>query len=117
MKSLRVNINDWDKVVDAARLHASDPHLPIWSALANYYSVCIPSIVTDLSRKLWNLHQRIRGTQNETYQSYYDLPAFWVNACDIIDAEIARIDRVRADKVQREQRELLRRLGQSNGNK
>lgn len=80
--------------------------------------MCIPSVVTELSTKLWALYQRIGGTKNETYSSYYDLPAFWVDACDIIDREIIRIDKIRTDKDQREQRQVLRRLGQTNdGNK
>jgi hypothetical protein len=103
---------EWEQIVDAARAHAGDEKLPIWSALVNYYSVCVPSVVTELSFKLWHLHQRIGGTRNETYASYNDLPAFWVDACMVIDAEIARIDKVRADKAQREQRELLRRIKQ-----
>ena len=115
MPRIRVGRDDWEKIVDAAREHAGDPDLPLWNAVVNYYSVCVPSIVTPLSFILWQLHQRIGGTRNETYASYYDLPAFWVNACDVIEAEIARIDRIRADKAQREQRELLRQLGRKNG--
>ena len=52
--------------------------------------------------KLWRLYQNIGGTGNETYKSFYDLPAFWVNACEIIDSEIARIDKVRADKTKQQ---------------
>jgi hypothetical protein len=89
--------------------------VPVWSALVNYYHVCVPSLVTELSYRLWYLYQRIGGTKNETYTSYYDLPAFWVDACDVIERETARIDKIRADKAQREQREILRKLGNRNG--
>ncbi len=106
-----MTLDQWEQVVDAARVHTGDKNLPLWSAMANYYNVCVPSIVTSLSFTLWDLHQRIRGTHNETYRSYYDLPAFWVDACKVMDAEIARIDKVRTDKAQREQRELMRRMG------
>lgn len=111
MTPIRVQRHEWERIVDAAREHAGDKHLPTWSAMVNYYSVCIPGLVTQLSFKLWDLYQRIGGTRNETYASYYDLPAFWASACGIIELEISRIDKVRADKAQREQRELMRRLG------
>lgn len=109
MKTIRVRKDEWEKIVDAACIHADDPKLPIWSAMVNYYNVCVPSIVTELSFKLWNLYQRIDGTKNETYASYYNLPAFWTDACNIIAQEIGRIDKIRADKAQREQRAILQR--------
>ncbi len=115
---MRVRYSEWSKLVDAARKRANKSNLPAWSALVNYYDVCIPSIITELSTKLWTLYQRIGGTKNETYSSYYNLPAFWVDACAVIDQEIARIDKIRMNKAQREERQTLRRLGQTNyGNK
>lgn len=117
MEPIRASIQTWETIVTAARDHAGNDNLPIWSAMVNYYSVCIPSIVSDLSFKLWDLYQRIGGTKNETYDSYCNLPAFWVHACSIIDSEIARIDKVRVDKDRRVQQELLRRMSQKNGHK
>ena len=84
---------------------------PIWSSLINYYSICVPSVVTELSRTLWNLHQRIGGTKNETYKSFYDLPAFWVDACNHIDDEMARIDRAKKGKLTQMEQELVKSLG------
>lgn len=101
---IEVTRDQWEQIVEAARKHSGDENLPLWSAMVNYYNICLPSIVTALSFTLWHLYQRIGGTQNETYTSYYDLPAFWVDACAVIDREIGRIDKVRADKAQREQR-------------
>lgn len=80
--------------------------------MANYYHVCIPSLVTDLSATLWNMHQAIDGTRNETYESYRQLPAFWVSACNVIDAEIARIN---ASKSNKQHQELLAALKRSTG--
>jgi len=118
MKPMKISIDNWENVVVEVRRHSGKPDLPYWSALVNYYRICVPSLVTDLSRTLWNLYQRIGGTKNETYSSYYDLPAFWVNACEVIDMEINRIDKVRADKTSRDQRELIRQLkGKKYGNK
>jgi len=113
-----VRRDEWETIADAACRHAGNPNLPVWSAVGSYYSVCVPSVITPLSFKLWQLHQRIGGTQNETYASYHELPAFWVSACSVIDQEIARIDKTRADKAQCEQRRTLQRLGQGkHGNK
>lgn len=83
----------------------------------NYYSVCIVSLVTPLSHKLWQLYRRINGTKNETFESYRMLPAFWVDACDVIEAEVARIDRIRQQEQDKAQRELLKRLNQNGNNK
>ena len=117
MDSIKVTRDQWELIVDAARQHTGDPELPLWSALVNYYNVCMPSLITELSFKLWNLYRRINGTKNETHSSYYALPAFWVDACDVIERETTRIDRIRANKAKREQREILRHTGNSHGNK
>lgn len=118
MEPIKVSIDSWEEIVIEARRHSGNSNLPYWSALVNYYQVCVPSLVTDLSRTLWNLYQRINGTKNENYLSYYDLPAFWVDACTVIDAEIGRIDKVRADKSSREHKEMIRQFkGRKNGNK
>lgn len=119
MEPLKVRYGEWDKIIDAAKEHSGIDNLPLWNAVVNYYNICVPSLVTDLSSTLWNLHQRIRGTKNETYSSFYELPAFWVSACTVIDNEINRIDKVRSDKSSREQRETLRSLKGKNkyGNK
>jgi len=94
MPVLRIKQEDWWHIVEAVRgLTGKDT--PAWVALMNYYGVCLPSIITQLSHRLWYLHRRINGTGNETYRSFYNLPAFWVDACDVIDNEIARIDKVR----------------------
>ena len=85
--------------------------MPIWSCLVNHYSVCIPPIISELSLKLWNLHQRLNGTRNENYCSYMNLPAFWVDACSIIDEEISRIDRAKQSKNTKLEHQLLKQLG------
>ena len=116
MPTLRVANREWWRIEEAVAKHADKDDIPSWSAMVNYYNVCVPSIITPLSLAVWNLYQRIDGTSNETYRSFIDLPAFWVDACAVIDREIGRIDKVRADKARREQQALIRRLG-SNGHK
>jgi hypothetical protein len=110
MPTLHVSKSEWWKIVEAARLRAGKP-LPAYVAVMHYYNVCLLSIVTPLSLKLWQLYQSIRGTRNETYQSFYNLPAFWTDACQLIETEITRIDKVKADKAKLEQNDLLRKIG------
>lgn len=109
---MRVAPDEWWKIVEAVR-RVTGKQTPIWSCLVNYYSVCIFSITTPLSRKLWYLHSRINGTQNETFESYQDLPAFWIDACDIIDGEITRIKRTHAHRDEQRQLQLIAKINGS----
>ncbi len=110
MEPVEITADTWPRIVDVVRKRTNNADIPIWSCFVTYYNVCVPSLVTTLSHKLWHLYRRIDGTSNETYASYLNLPAFWVDACDVIDTEIARIDKLRADKAQRQQREIMRNL-------
>jgi len=38
---------------------------------------------------LWNLYRRLDGTKGCSYEEYWNLPAIYVEACDIIESEIA----------------------------
>ena len=40
-----------------------------------------------------------------------NLPAFWVDACNVIDEEIARIDRAKQSKSTKLEQKLLSKLG------
>jgi hypothetical protein len=109
---VRIASDEWWKIVEAVR-KITGKRTPIWSCLVNYYSVCIPSVTTPLSRKLWYLYSRINGTQNETFESYQNLPAFWVDACDIIDGEITRIKREIENRAEQKQRQSVARLSRN----
>jgi len=102
MPTLTVDKDNWWDVVEAARKHAGKPNLPAYVCLLHYYNVCMVSVVDPLSVKLWSLYRRIRGTHNETYHSFWHLPAFWVNACEVMEAEIDRIELVKAAKQEQE---------------
>lgn len=73
--------------------------IPIWKCLFGYYSVCIVSVVDDDSRAVWQMYSQLGGFAHETYRSYMELPAVIVDAFSVIEAEIARIEEVRASKV------------------
>ena len=112
---MRLKRENWSEIIDAVHKHTNNKSIPLWSAVANYYHVCITSIATDLSVKLWNVYQSIGGTRNETYASYCDLPAFWTHACTVIDAEITRIENAKQSKQHQELISALRQTGNTNG--
>jgi len=87
MPTVKITKETWPKLIEIVRKKANKK-VPIWKCIREYYNVCTVSLVTDLSQHLWHLYNRINGTKNETYESYGQLPAFWVHACDIIDNEI-----------------------------
>lgn len=49
---------------------------------------------------LWNLWRRMEGVKGCSYEEYWNLPVIYVEACDIIDSEIAVIQ-------SRQQKELV----------
>lgn len=65
--------------------------LSIWEACCVYYNLCAPSVITQLSLDLWNLYRRINGTSNSDYESYWQLPALYVEACEVIESEMYSI--------------------------
>ena len=69
--------------------------MPDGYAVGVYFNVCIPSLVSDLSLDLWSLYNHLSGTKNETFKSYIRLPAIYVEAVEIIEAELERIRRIR----------------------
>lgn len=109
MEPIRIYKNEWWKLIEAIEARVGKRDLPLWSTLINYYGICIDSLVTPLSRTLWNMYQRINGTQNERYETYLELPAFWVDACDIVRNECARIDRIRQEQETRQMKAQMNR--------
>lgn len=108
LPQIEVHRDDWHKIVDKAREINGNPDLPLWACVGLYYNVCIPSLVTPLSSQIWSRYCSIQGTKNETFESYQQLPAFWVHACRIIDDEIARIDKIRKDENDRKMDRILK---------
>jgi len=90
-------------------------NIPIWNALSNYYNVCIFSLITKFSIDLWSLYSHIGGTKNETFASYADLPAVWINACTVIENEIARIKKEKDNQDKCDHQIFMNNL--RNGNK
>jgi hypothetical protein len=76
-------------LIDCAGVRGGE--LTIWEACCLYYNLCAPSVITPFSLMLWNLWRRLEGTKGCSYEEYWQLPAIYVEACDIIESEIAMI--------------------------
>lgn len=93
MPELTVTKADWWRVVELVR-KKSGVETPVWIALSNYYNICVESVADPLSKSIFELWCRLRGTQNESYESLMNLPAIYVAGCDCIAAEINRVKAV-----------------------
>jgi len=80
----------WSQLIDYAAVRGGDK-LTTWEACCVYYNLCAPSVITPLSLMLWNLYRRLDGTKGCSYDEYWNLPAIYVEACDVIESEIAQI--------------------------
>ena len=95
MPEIRVSKDSWYRAVETVREFANDPDVPVWICLAEYYQLCIPSVVTRESLILWRLYHDLDGFSRESYESYMRLPARIVDAFSTIKGEIDRIERIR----------------------
>lgn len=93
MPPTMVTLKTWPELIKIVRKKAKK-NVPIWKCVREYYNLCTIPLVTGLSRQLWHLYSHIDGTNNETYESYGKLPAFWVHACEVIEDEL---DKLRKD--------------------
>jgi len=92
---LHVEKADWWKIVEAYRTELGDARLTPYGAL-RHYSVCVLSVISDLSRELWNLYNACGGFARLSCPAdYYNLPALYVDAVNVIDGELQRIEDVR----------------------
>ena len=94
MPTVKVRKDDWFKIVETARAKLGErlpPDRALW-----LYSLCPVSLFTPLSIEFWNLYQNLDGTRRlRTPGEYYAQPAIWIMGCQIIDRDLARIERER----------------------
>ena len=55
-------------------------------------------MVTDDTRYAWDMYGRIKGFKNESFESLQSMPALLVDAFDVIEAEVSRIESARMKK-------------------
>ena len=89
MTSIEITKQTWFRLVEAAR-EKGGPQIPVWMALTRYYNVCVESLPDSLSRSIFELWCRLGGTANESYESFWNLPAVYVAGCDRIREELQR---------------------------
>jgi hypothetical protein len=62
------------------------------------YSVCPAGFITPLSAELLRLYYVLGGTSRLAKPSeFYDLPVLYVEGVEVIEAELARIEKVKAE--------------------
>ena len=98
MPPITVKREDWFDVVEQVRLRTGDPNRVIWAVFVHDYPACIPSLITDFSTYTFNLYEQIGGFRNETFSSFWDIPAITVDAFEVIADETRRINNARAKK-------------------
>ena len=89
---VQITRETWGKVVDYWREKDGHDRRPEYLCL-RAFSVCPAGIVTPLSQGLFRLYTACDGySRIRTPSEFNALPALWVEAVDIINAERARID-------------------------
>ena len=67
--------------------------MPVVDCL-QFYSVCIPSVITPFSMEAVRLWSALDGYKRlRTPEEFYSQSAFWIDVCQTIDAEYSRIQR------------------------
>lgn len=88
--------------------------IPDWKCLFGYYNVCLASVITPFSVMVWNLYNQLNGLRAETYESFMRLPAIFVDCVQVIQGELARIQKIR-DRAAEQQQVNAQRLRNKHG--
>jgi len=83
---MAITRDSWYSMVDV--VHQRGP-LAIWRAVL-LWRVCITSLITPLSWSLWQVYQACDGLKRvPSPQQFFELPSIYVDACNVIDSELA----------------------------
>lgn len=96
MDAVVISKDNWTLLLDKVEEKAGKK-LPAYQCLANYYSVCIPSLITSFTTSMWEMWRVTDGLAHETYDSYMRVPAKIVDAMRTIRTEKDRIERVQRE--------------------
>lgn len=76
-------------------MQAEDAKTPVWMCI-NLYEICPVPLVSELSSELLKIYQACDGTKRcVSPAEYYALGGIYLDACDIIDDERARVERIK----------------------
>ena len=96
METIVITDGDLQPLFDAVNEKAGKVQAK-WKALAGYYNICIQSVITEYTMRMWQLYQFTNGLSNETYNSFMELPIKTVEAVNVIRSEVNRIEQLRAN--------------------
>lgn len=90
-----VDRGNWDGLRAAVEARSGFPATDLEAMLV--YSVCPAGFITPLSGELLRLYYVLGGTSRLAKPSeYYDLPVLYVEGVEVIEDELARIEKVKA---------------------
>lgn len=107
METVVIRRNDWTQLIDNVTKKAGK-EMPVWQCICNYYSVCMPSLVTPLSIQLWNLYQRLNHYHNERFATFLALPSIVEDSIYIIELETDRIDKAKMKAEEKRSKHNIR---------
>ncbi len=91
LDEIEVDLEHWEDIVETCREKFEDPLYPAIGCFQQY-GVCPVGIFTPLSLELGKLYSACAGyTRISRPADYYDLPALYVDACDVIDNELVML--------------------------
>lgn len=90
MPSMYVTADNWYQLADVAEQRAGCS-LTTWEGCCVYYNLCAASVVTHFSIGTLNLWKRLNGINGCNYEEYWQLPALYVEICELIETEIVTI--------------------------
>lgn len=96
MDTVVISKNNWTALLDKVEEKAGKK-LPAYQCLANYYSVCVPSLITSFTTSMWEIWCVTDGLAHETYDSFMRVPAKIVDAMRTIRAEKDRLERIQRE--------------------
>jgi hypothetical protein len=89
LPTVEVGLDNWHELITAGQsaLGRAAPEF-----VFRIYDICPVPVISALSCELLRVWRACGGTERcRTPRDYYDLPAIYVQASDIIDAEMAKI--------------------------
>lgn len=96
MPDVEISKTDQTALIEAVRDKAGQD-MPVWLCFAGYYSICIESIITPLSRAIYSRYIASNCNRNESYKSSLELPAIYAQGCIVIENEVDRIQTYRKE--------------------
>ena len=91
LPDLEVSVDNWEVIVETCRKQLDESDHPAISCFKQY-SVCPAGVLTALSRELYQVAMACGGYSRIIKPSdYYDLPAIFVDAVDIINDELSML--------------------------